>query len=174
VIHVVNGLLAAGLLAASVLAWFGLPDVIPVHFDLAGNPDRWARTSLVSWFALPVLAMGLTAFLYLVAAWLPGHPRWLNFPGKERYLELPRRERAPVDRVIRSILHGSGTLVLVLFGVIQLLVYRQATGLDPGWLPALILILALGSGPAIAGVALVRLQRALDVAWRRHRAAGGG
>lgn len=172
-VHVLNGLLAVALLAASVVAWFGLPDVIPVHFDLAGTPDRWARTSLVSWFALPLLATGLTGFLYLVALWLPRHPRWLNFPGKERYLELPRRERVPVDRVIRSILHGSGTLVLALFGVIQLLAYRRAVGLDAGWLPALILILALGSGPVLAAVALVRIPRALDVAWRRHRAGGG-
>lgn len=42
-----------------VIAYPNLPDRIPVHWNIAGEIDRWSDTSFMSVFQLPLIALGL-------------------------------------------------------------------------------------------------------------------
>ena len=47
--------------AVLVVHWNDLPDRVPSHFDLAGNPTRWTGPYRL-WF-MPVLGLGLYVLL---------------------------------------------------------------------------------------------------------------
>jgi len=68
----------AGLVASIVILlvnWSRLPDVVPIHFNLRGEPDGWAgRASMI---VLPSVAL----FVYLVCAVATFLPeRFINVP----------------------------------------------------------------------------------------------
>ena len=47
----------------------GLPDRIPLNFDMAGHPNRWGSSSQL--YTLPLIGLGL-AFLLTVVRFFPG------------------------------------------------------------------------------------------------------
>lgn len=166
-IHGVNVALAGALVVGSVLAWPGLPAEVPVHFGPAGEPDRWADTTVLSWFGLPALGLALSLSLYLVALLVPVRPRWINVPDRKRFLALPDGARGPVYRRVQAVLHLATTVLLMVFGLLQVAVYREAVG-EPGWgYVVAVLVVAVASGPVLAVYGIVGLQRAVDEAWRR-------
>lgn len=66
----------AGLLVVFVSFGHGfgrLPEVVPTHFDIAGNPDAWGRRSALVVF--PITAAFVFGFLLMLAAgWPPTRP----------------------------------------------------------------------------------------------------
>lgn len=54
----------------------GLPDQIPTHFNLVGNPDAYGNKSMV--FILPAIATFSTLLLFLLAR----YPHTFNYPIK--------------------------------------------------------------------------------------------
>lgn len=141
--------------------WPRLPARIPVHFGAGGTPDRWAGTTLLSWFLLPLVGTGLSALLWGIGRWSVTVPRLWNIPQKERFLALSTEARAPIMNTLRGFMDGMAVAMLVLFDVIQWWTYRTAMGAAPG-LPRLfpLIVAAIVVGAVIASVALyVRLQR---------------
>jgi uncharacterized membrane protein len=72
---VLSLLLTAAALAASLLTWNGafgeLPAVVPVHWDIMGNPDDWVdRGGLLPYLLLPPGVMALIVLLGLALPWL--------------------------------------------------------------------------------------------------------
>jgi len=74
---------AAGLGALAVLLWITyralsgpdrLPDKIPTHFDLAGNPNAWGPPSTL--MLLPAVALGV----YLLITVVSQFPAAFNYP----------------------------------------------------------------------------------------------
>jgi uncharacterized membrane protein len=63
----INGLLAAGMVAASAWAWKVVPDGarIAVHWGFDGTPDRYGDKS-EALFAMPLLAVAITALFWLL------------------------------------------------------------------------------------------------------------
>jgi uncharacterized membrane protein len=123
-----------------------LPDRIPMHFNMAGEPDRWGgRGGLV---LLPVMAAVMTAGLYLVIRLLPkwaANPRYLNIPHKAELLRLPAEKQAVYWDVYREFFAALAAAMNLLFYLIVRATVRIATGsaeLLPFrlMLPALILI----------------------------------
>ncbi len=51
---------------ASAVLFSRLPEQVPMHFDISGQPDRWMARSYGAW-ALPVLALLLWSFVRFVA-----------------------------------------------------------------------------------------------------------
>jgi uncharacterized membrane protein len=123
-----------------------LPDRIPMHFNMAGVPDRWSgRGGLI---LLPALAVVMTAVLYLVVRLTPkwaAHPRYLNIPHKAEFLRLPAEKQAAYWDIYREFFAALAAAMNLLFYLIVRATVRIATGtadLLPFrlMLPALILI----------------------------------
>lgn len=143
-----------------------LPERFPVHFNFAGEPDRWASRGDAEWYLTVViggvLALGLTAF-GLVFHRVP--LRFVNLPGKQRLLALALERRLPVLRVAAWLLVLLGLLVATTFASTQYLMYRTAvTGrVEPSIFAALVLEFAALVG-LVAGATIAmrrRLRRAL-------------
>ena len=98
------------------LAWWPqLPEQIPIHFNAAGEPDRWVERSAAAWFFAPALMVALCLFIGGIARWidrLATHtPGMLNIPRKDLFLRLSPAARCEVVLPTRSL------LVWVLVGV---------------------------------------------------------
>lgn len=160
--HTINLALLLLLWLVSLWAYPRLPEQIPVHFGAAGTPDRWASTSALAWFGLPLAAALLTALTYLFARLLPSRPTWVNVPQKERYRTLPdHRKRSVIAQVLR-LLWGTNALVLAVLCAIQLASYRAAHGHSTQGLIVGVLLLTVLSTPVILAVWLPPIQRELD------------
>ncbi|HZP06388.1 MAG TPA: DUF1648 domain-containing protein [Terracidiphilus sp.] len=78
-LEIVSLAVLAAMLIVTALALFGptrLPDRIPTHFDLLGQPDRWGPPRILLLF--PVIA----AVLYLLMTWVSRYPAAFNFPAQ--------------------------------------------------------------------------------------------
>jgi uncharacterized membrane protein len=147
------GLLAA-LYAGSAAAYPRLPERIPIHFGLAGNPDGWAGTSLLSWFMLPLIATAVAGLMLVAGRLSEYRPELWNVPEKPRFLALPAEARAPIAARLRAFMALMAVMTTVLMGVIQVEVFLTATGRGPAtpWLMTGATVLMLMA----TGVAAVR------------------
>ncbi|HET7275169.1 MAG TPA: DUF1648 domain-containing protein [Longimicrobiaceae bacterium] len=161
-IHITNGLLVIALLIGSFAAWPHLPANIPVHFGLSGQPDRVVDTSILSWFGLPLVAVATTALTYTVAQWLPSHPNLVNLPDKQQFLALSSARKLPVIARVQDMLYGVSALVLVLFGSIQVMIYRVALGESGEVYILALLVLSFLMTPLMLGIWLPGIQREVN------------
>ena len=144
-----------------------LPARYPVHFNVAGQPDRWAARGGFEWYMLVVLGGLVGLGLTLLGLYFHRMPlRLVNLPGKQQLLGLPPERRAPVLRVAAWMILLLGTLIVTMFGSIQYVMYRSALS---GRIDALM--------PVVIGIELAALLAlvvgALVVLRRRLRAALG-
>ncbi len=166
-----NLVLLAGLLGGSALAYPRLPERMPLHFGLDGTPDRWAETSLASWFMLPLVALALNLLLYGAAALSTRNARLVNLPGKERLLALPLERQRAVLRRMREGMESLTAPLTLAFCLIQIGVYRTAIGAGGRIeIIAALILLLLGSSIAVVGM-LLRTQNELDRQVRLEREA---
>lgn len=135
--RLLNYLLLAALFAGSAWAYPRLPARIPMHFDLAGQPDRWETRSLVSWFLLPAIALALALFMGWIGGVGARNPHTWNLPDKARFLALSARARAPIVERMQAFLAFVSVLVTALMCAIQVSIYQASTGSTttlPGWM----------------------------------------
>lgn len=141
------GLLAA-LYAGSAAAYPRLPARIPIHFDLAGKPDGWVGTSLLSWFLLPLIATAMAGFLFVMGRVSEYRPELWNVPEKPRFLALPAEARAPIAARLRAFMALMAVVITAVLGTIQVEVFLSATGrAAPPWLmtgATVLMVLAIG------------------------------
>lgn len=120
--------LAAG---AALYAYVGLhlgeiPDRIPVHFNFAGNPDRWAARSVVQLFMLPTLAWFMGSFLALLAWMIAEAKRSVRFTEDPASADAQQRFRLATSRF----LCGIALLVTGLFATMCLQQIHVARGTE--------------------------------------------
>ena len=124
-----------------------LPERIPIHFDLAGNPNGWGSPKGI--FILPAVALGLYLLMGLVAR----YPAAFNYPVKVRPEFRARAEELALDMIawLRAEL-------ACLFCTLQLAVIQAArTGRAPeiAWVMPVYLLVVLGT---IAGFMVAMTQ----------------
>lgn len=162
VAHALNALVVLGTFAAAILGHQRQPARVPVHFDLAGFPDRWADKSWGNTLTVPLMCLAITALLYgsaQVVGWTRRHPRLLNLPNKEAFLALPPELQDPVWRQMKAMLYW--------LAVPQTLVFLMMAAFGPGEdgrLPVWPIFLPTGVVLVLPMVLAVRL-------WRRVRTA---
>lgn len=115
--------LNAGLLALityTILSRYSsLPDRVPVHFGIAGNPDRWGSKSDL--FIFVALVWGLTLLFYVFILAVPRlgrNPQLLNLPHKEEFLKLTPEKQAPYWELLREFMAGMAVSVNLIFYLI--------------------------------------------------------
>jgi hypothetical protein len=160
VAHAINALVVLATFAAAILGHRQQPDRVPVHFDLAGSPDRWAHKSWNNTLAVPLLSLATTAFIYVsaqVMRWARRHPAILNLPDKEAFLALPPELQDPIWRQMKALIYWVAVPVTFVF----LTMVGLGSGEDgnlrvwPIFVPAgLVLIL-----PTVLAVRLLRRVR---------------
>ncbi|MBP7865911.1 MAG: DUF1648 domain-containing protein [Acidobacteria bacterium] len=144
-----------------IVAWHGLPSRVPVHFDLAGRPDRWAGRGwevAVLFFMLP----WATAALFFAAAaltrWSFRHPRWINIPNKEAFLALPPERQADYRDLVVEFLFAVGVAIETILLTAVLAVIQVASG-PGGRLPWWGVWPGMGATLLLAAIYTVRLIR---------------
>lgn len=159
----------AALVVFSAATYADLPAEIPRHFDAAGKVTSITPTSLVSWMMVPLIALVTQAGLAWVSALLPRHPQWFNFPEKERFLKIPAAYHAPVLARMQEVLHVTGTFTVLVFTLVQVMIWRSALGHAPGDLS---LGLIVGSVMFTPGILIMtsRVNNAVDEAEKRWKA----
>src|SRR5688572_30642422 len=94
--RLLNAVLLLALFAGSAWAYPRLPERIPVHFGLTGEPDAWAVRSAGSWFMLPAIAAVLVLVMHALSVYGSAHPETWNLPDKRRFLALSPADQAPI------------------------------------------------------------------------------
>jgi uncharacterized membrane protein len=157
-----NSVMVLGMVGFAVWAWPRLPHKIPVHFGIDGQPNGWTERSLVSWFALPGVAILLTLLMGLFRVLMKRYPRLVNLPDRRRLSELPTAARGPVLEMLSGFLAVVQTELLVIFGLIQIATFKSAMGEQSLGIMITVLILAILTSPLLLVVFFLRLQPALD------------
>jgi Protein of unknown function (DUF1648) len=124
----------------TALALFGsnpLPAQIPIHFDLAGRPDRWGTPEML--WLIPLMAAVIYSLMTLVAR----YPSAFNFPMR---VKPPTRPR--LEAIALHLISWLKVEVLGLFFCIQQQAIQYArkgsTELSPAFLP-MVLVMIFGT-----------------------------
>jgi uncharacterized membrane protein len=165
----VNLALLLALLIYSAATWPSLPERIPEHFNVAGTPDRWADRSLVSWFAVPFIAIVLSVAIIALARVIPRKPSMLNLPDKKRLLALPPEAQAPVFAAVQNLLYWLAAFVAAEFLAIQLGRYLTAVNSSTAH-TYIILVIVIGvvAMPMIGLFFFLNVQNALRSQLKKH------
>lgn len=108
--------------AVFIKNWASIPDIAPIHFDITGKPDRFARRRWL--FIVPVVALMLYVGLGLVRSM---DPRSMNYPVPITP-ETAERQFA----IGRSVVTSLRAVVLLFLAYLCLNMVRVATGKKPG------------------------------------------
>jgi len=156
-----NLILLAAHAGFAAWAWPHLPESIPAHFDASGQPTRWTRTSVGSWFGLVGVSAGIAALMGVLAWAAPRYPALLNIPNKDKMLALPPERQQPVLRRAMDLLWLINAPILLCFLLIQLGMWHGAHGGDPTGFTVGALVLAVLSTPLALALGLPRVQAEL-------------
>ncbi|AMB59093.1 hypothetical protein AWU67_09750 [Microterricola viridarii] len=119
------------------------PDPMPVHFDAAFQPDRWAPKSLVGFLSPVFVGLGVAALMWTLAALMPvlssigggqGHPA----PGVQLSPRPPAATRTV--QLTRRMLERLALSVALLIGTVALLGWLGV----PDWAAPWALVLLVG------------------------------
>lgn len=113
--------------------WPDVPERVPLHFDFAGQPDRYGERGYWSWFLLPTLASGFgLLFGVLLPRWVgwlaERDPKLINIPDKQRFLSLDVAQRRRALRPLLALLQVLAAEIAVLFAWIQYGTLQVARG----------------------------------------------
>lgn len=121
---IVNTLLFAGYWLFMIAAYPTLPAEIPIHFSFAGNPTRFANTSLLSWFLAPLVVTCLILLILFSEKIIQSFPLnsvWLNYPCKNEILSLEASQQKPFKSILDSYIHT--THQAIAFWMLLLFIY---------------------------------------------------
>lgn len=156
----------------SVATYANLPEMIPRHFDAAGNPTAMMPRSPWSWAMIPLIALVTQAGIAWTSSVLPKKPHLFNFSDKERFLRIPSAYRGPVIARMREMLDVTGAFTVLVFATVQVMVWRSALGHPPGGISLGLIIGTVLFTPFVF-ILLSRANAAVDEAERRWKSAEG-
>ncbi len=132
----------------TVVAWFVLPERVPMHFGGSGEVDRWgSRTEDV--VTTGVMIGGLALLFWVLTILVPRMPEsLLNLPARDKqwWLATPDR-REELNRRLVFDLHVIGAATLLLVVGIEVMTMVQAHRLHPAlgpWFWVLVSIYLMG------------------------------
>ena len=138
-LNLTGALLLAAFLVVVAASWSSLPEQVPLHFALNGQPDGWGSRGGI--LVLPGVALALFILLSVLA----------RFPHLHNYSMRITPENAERQyRLARRLLHVLKLLIVVLFFAIYLGSWGVAAGRFDGlpgiliWLPLAAIFLMIG------------------------------
>ena len=103
-------------------AWLTLPDTIPVHFGISGQPDKWGQKAEL--LVLPVLGL----LLYVGLTWISRYAHKFNYPW-----EVTQQNAERQYRLARLLLGAIKVHTVWLFTIITWKSVRVAMGHAEGF-----------------------------------------
>ncbi|MEW6362183.1 MAG: DUF1648 domain-containing protein [Acidobacteriota bacterium] len=141
-------------LALIIFVWNILPEVIPIHFDFAGDVDQTgSKTDLL-------LLAGLSVLFYIGLTWLGYYPEKFNYPWKINPNER-ERQYSLARKFIRLIKAES----VWIFAVISFQVVAVAFGKINKLSPILIALIVFATSATVIGYLSLALRN--DPQYRR-------
>lgn len=111
---------------SAAAVWSRLPVRIPMHFNLAGEPNAWWRTTWLTWLALPMISAATTLLLYAIdSAMLHTTAAW-QLPDGRRMHDLRSGEQTAVELHMRRFVAWCAVLVTCTLAGIQGNIYWVA------------------------------------------------
>ena len=157
-------MLLVAMWAYSITQWFELPEEIPMHFGFSGNPTRFADSTLLNWFMLPVITTVLVVFILSMTGRgirrFPGLINWSNDAQRRAFMTLNDEQREPAFKLFYGIGLWLATYISAQFFYLHYATFQVAAGLWSG-LPAPYL-LDLIPLISILAVLVVDLNRKLN------------
>ena len=129
--RLLNLLLLAALVAGSIAVYPTLPERIPRHFGISGQPDAWMQRSLLGWLLLPLLAVGIAGLQAAIVRASLRNPALWNVPDKPRFLALTPAERAPIVERLQAFMGLVGVMTTMVLTVVQASVYAASMRRPP-------------------------------------------
>lgn len=169
ILRILPWALCAALALFSVATYGSLPESIPQHFDAAGNVTSSAPKSAWSWAIVPIIAVASQALLAGLGSLLPRQPELFNFSAKERFLKLPAEYRRPVIERMRELLDVTSAFTVVVFGIVQFMIWRAALGHSADGLVIGMIIVTILFTPGVFMLSS-RVNNAVDEAEQRWQA----
>jgi len=161
------------LVVFSVATFPELPAELPRHLNTAGEVTRSDPKTWWSWMLLPCIALVTQGFLTGLELLLPKRPDLFNFPEKDRLLALPAEYQRDAVREMQLLLQVVGCIVMIVFALVQVMMWRAAHGARiTNALPVLI-ILSIAVLPLTLWLTS-RVSTATLEGERRFKAASGG
>lgn len=114
-----------------VFNWSNIPDKIPMHYDWAGNIDRWGNKSEL------MILPGMTWFLYLMITGLEQIPKIWNTG-----VTVTEENKVRVYRVLKYMIKSLKTIMVVDFTYLTV-VSMMGKELS-GWFAFVVLVLVFG------------------------------
>jgi uncharacterized membrane protein len=110
-----------------------LPDKIPTHFNLAGQPDGWGSTAML------LLLPALTVAIYLLITVVALFPSVFNYPVRVTAANRPRLQALALQMI--AWLKTELVCILALIQISTIAVARRhSVGLNPALLPVSIVV----------------------------------
>ncbi|HRN52056.1 MAG TPA: DUF1648 domain-containing protein [Gemmatimonadaceae bacterium] len=162
----------AALALFSVATYTTLPEMIPRHFDAAGNPTAMMQRSPWSWAMIPIIALVTQVGIAWTAAVLPRKPHLFNFSDKERFLRIPAAYQGPVIEKMREMLDITGAFTVLVFATVQVMVWRSAMGHAADGMSLGLILVTVMFTPAIL-ILISRVNTAVEEAEKRWKSAEG-
>ena len=154
----------------SVATYTSLPEMIPKHFDAAGNVTSMMERSPWSWGIIPIIALVTQAGIAWTSSILPKKPHLFNFNEKERFLRIPEAYRPPVIQRMREMLDVTGAFTVLVFATVQVMIWRSALGHPSDGISLGLIIGTVLFTPGIL-ILVSRVNTAVDEAEKRWKAA---
>lgn len=125
--HIVNGTLLVLLFVGSLWVYPSLPESIPT--GTSPGTVHYAEKTILHWLTGPLFALGMTAFLYVLALseamTVPLSP-FVNFGNRDTYEQLSTPHKQIIARLLRTGMYWMCTLLLLTFAGVQIEFYRIA------------------------------------------------
>ena len=165
-LHAINATVVVGVSLRAAMVWDRLPDRVPMHFNYAGEVDRWAAKSagFGILFVMPWLIAGLLYGLRAAMGAFARRPELVNLPPSLK--GLPPERLAPFFEAVRDLLLWAATaacltLGSLAYGTLQVALGR-AKALEGWFTPQIwlgVLVAAVGLGLVRMMVVATRLGR---------------
>jgi uncharacterized membrane protein len=88
-----------------------LPKIIPIHFNILGEPDYYVPSGAISIFTLPLLVF----LMALLMAFLFNHPYYISFPSSMYMRLLPKQIREEAFYLAKRYVIKTLSIVNLLF-----------------------------------------------------------
>lgn len=125
-------ILLIGITLWLTIFWDRIPDQVPMHYDFAGNINRWGKKSEM--LLLPVMAW----LLYLLLTVIERFPKIWNTG-----VTVTEENR---ERVYTSLLHLISTMKFIIVCIFTWLIVQTPLGISlPGWFMIVVLLAVFGN-----------------------------